>query len=194
MIFLPKFRYFVFLVIFVLKQNNNNKIVLYIICRDPDIHCPLNRADLQKWRSRAKTFIWKHKRNICLFNDVLFYYKKMYNLFLNDHNTISNKNNFYKCKIFIYHNLDVFIIFLIHVNYNNYQIIQINPKYCIIHYMHIEFLQISIYIISSWQICYGIIYGMSAKSLAHQLKTSENEAADFMETFKKSYPGNNRKT
>ncbi|KAG8177561.1 hypothetical protein JTE90_026190 [Oedothorax gibbosus] len=41
------------------------------------------------------------------------------------------------------------------------------------------------------KICYGMIYGMSANSLAQQLNTTKEEAQDFMETFKKSYPGLN---
>ena len=39
------------------------------------------------------------------------------------------------------------------------------------------------------QICYGIIYGMSAKSLAEQLTVSEEEAEDFMDSFKSKYTG-----
>lgn len=40
-----------------------------------------------------------------------------------------------------------------------------------------------------FQICYGMIYGMSANSLAQQLNTTKDEADVFMKTFKKSYPG-----
>lgn len=38
------------------------------------------------------------------------------------------------------------------------------------------------------QICYGIIYGMGARSLSEALKCSEEEAADLSESFHKSYP------
>ncbi|XP_057670465.1 DNA polymerase theta isoform X1 [Diorhabda carinulata] len=38
-------------------------------------------------------------------------------------------------------------------------------------------------------LCYGIIYGMGCRSLAEQLGINENEAVDFMETFKNTYPG-----
>lgn len=38
-------------------------------------------------------------------------------------------------------------------------------------------------------ICYGIIYGMGAKSLSDQLQITENDAAIFMDTFRNTYPG-----
>lgn len=39
------------------------------------------------------------------------------------------------------------------------------------------------------QICYGIIYGMGAKSLGEQMGVEENEAACYIETFKSRYRG-----
>ncbi|XP_076250621.1 DNA polymerase theta isoform X2 [Rhynchophorus ferrugineus] len=39
------------------------------------------------------------------------------------------------------------------------------------------------------QICYGIIYGMGAKTLADQLGVSEDDAFYFMETFRNTYEG-----
>ncbi|KAJ8342804.1 hypothetical protein SKAU_G00327320 [Synaphobranchus kaupii] len=39
------------------------------------------------------------------------------------------------------------------------------------------------------QICYGIIYGMGAKSLAEQMGIEENDAACYIETFKSRYTG-----
>lgn len=39
------------------------------------------------------------------------------------------------------------------------------------------------------QICYGIIYGMGIKSLAHAMKCDENEATMLSESFHKTYPG-----
>ncbi|CAG9765307.1 unnamed protein product [Ceutorhynchus assimilis] len=39
------------------------------------------------------------------------------------------------------------------------------------------------------QLCYGIIYGMGAKTLAEQLEISEDDALYFMETFRSTYPG-----
>lgn len=39
------------------------------------------------------------------------------------------------------------------------------------------------------QICYGIIYGMGAKTLAEQLEVEEEVAVEFMETFHQKYPG-----
>lgn len=39
------------------------------------------------------------------------------------------------------------------------------------------------------QICYGIIYGMGAKTLSEQLEVEEEEAVAFMETFHQKYPG-----
>ncbi|XP_030638851.1 DNA polymerase theta [Chanos chanos] len=39
------------------------------------------------------------------------------------------------------------------------------------------------------QICYGIIYGMGAKSLGEQMNTDENDAACYIETFKSRYTG-----
>ncbi|TWW59377.1 DNA polymerase theta [Takifugu flavidus] len=41
------------------------------------------------------------------------------------------------------------------------------------------------------QICYGIIYGMGAKSLGEQMGVEENEAACYIETFKTRYRGIN---
>ena len=41
------------------------------------------------------------------------------------------------------------------------------------------------------QICYGILYGIGAKSLAEQLETSEEEASMFVESFKRKYKGVN---
>lgn len=41
----------------------------------------------------------------------------------------------------------------------------------------------------SLQICYGIIYGMGAKSLGEQMGVEENEAARYIETFKSRYRG-----
>ncbi|GLV41033.1 DNA polymerase theta [Carabus blaptoides fortunei] len=38
------------------------------------------------------------------------------------------------------------------------------------------------------QLCYGIIYGMGTKALAEQLGSSEEEAAEFMVSFKNTYP------
>ena len=38
-------------------------------------------------------------------------------------------------------------------------------------------------------ICYGLMYGMGTKSLAVQLKISESEAVNLVETFKNCYPG-----
>lgn len=40
------------------------------------------------------------------------------------------------------------------------------------------------------QICYGIIYGMGAKSLGEQMGIDENDAACYIETFKSRYTGN----
>ncbi|KAJ8405900.1 hypothetical protein AAFF_G00313370 [Aldrovandia affinis] len=42
------------------------------------------------------------------------------------------------------------------------------------------------------QICYGIIYGMGAKSLAEQMAIEENDAACYIETFKSRYTGINK--
>ncbi|XP_062868243.1 DNA polymerase theta, partial [Trichomycterus rosablanca] len=39
------------------------------------------------------------------------------------------------------------------------------------------------------QICYGIIYGMGAKSLGEQMGIDENDAACYIETFKARYSG-----
>ncbi|KAM6309814.1 DNA polymerase theta [Podargus strigoides] len=39
------------------------------------------------------------------------------------------------------------------------------------------------------QICYGIIYGIGAKSLGEQMGIDENEAANYIESFKSRYPG-----
>lgn len=41
----------------------------------------------------------------------------------------------------------------------------------------------------SLQICYGIIYGMGAKSLGEQMGVEENDAACYIETFKSRYRG-----
>ncbi|CAJ1052154.1 LOW QUALITY PROTEIN: DNA polymerase theta [Xyrichtys novacula] len=41
------------------------------------------------------------------------------------------------------------------------------------------------------QICYGIIYGMGAKSLAEQMGVEENDAACYIESFKARYRGVN---
>lgn len=40
-----------------------------------------------------------------------------------------------------------------------------------------------------WQICYGIIYGIGAKSLGEQMGIDENEAANYIESFKSRYTG-----
>lgn len=39
------------------------------------------------------------------------------------------------------------------------------------------------------QICYGIIYGMGAKSLGEQMDIDENDAASYIESFKSRYSG-----
>lgn len=39
------------------------------------------------------------------------------------------------------------------------------------------------------QICYGIIYGMGAKSLGEQMGVDENDAACYIESFKARYKG-----
>ncbi|XP_067353215.1 DNA polymerase theta isoform X2 [Channa argus] len=39
------------------------------------------------------------------------------------------------------------------------------------------------------QICYGIIYGMGAKSLGEQMGVEENDAASYIESFKARYKG-----
>lgn len=39
------------------------------------------------------------------------------------------------------------------------------------------------------QICYGIIYGMGAKSLGEQMGIDENDAACYIDTFKSRYTG-----
>ncbi|CAL1266804.1 unnamed protein product [Larinioides sclopetarius] len=39
------------------------------------------------------------------------------------------------------------------------------------------------------KICYGMIYGISANTLSQQLNTTKENASNFMETFKNSYPG-----
>ncbi|KAM9020347.1 DNA polymerase theta isoform 2-T2 [Ara ararauna] len=39
------------------------------------------------------------------------------------------------------------------------------------------------------QICYGIIYGIGAKSLGEQMGIDENEAASYIESFKSRHPG-----
>lgn len=39
------------------------------------------------------------------------------------------------------------------------------------------------------QICYGIIYGMGARTLSEQLEVEEEVAIEFMETFHRKYPG-----
>ncbi|XP_067402091.1 DNA polymerase theta [Emydura macquarii macquarii] len=39
------------------------------------------------------------------------------------------------------------------------------------------------------QICYGIIYGIGAKSLGEQMGIAENDAACYIESFKSRYPG-----
>ncbi|KGL85254.1 DNA polymerase theta, partial [Tinamus guttatus] len=39
------------------------------------------------------------------------------------------------------------------------------------------------------QICYGIIYGIGAKSLGEQMGIDENEAADYIDSFKSRYTG-----
>lgn len=38
------------------------------------------------------------------------------------------------------------------------------------------------------QVCYGMIYGIGAKALGEQLGITDNEASQFMETFKSKYP------
>ncbi|EHB06668.1 DNA polymerase theta, partial [Heterocephalus glaber] len=42
------------------------------------------------------------------------------------------------------------------------------------------------------QICYGIIYGMGAKSLGEQMGIKENDAACYIDSFKSKYTGINR--
>ncbi|XP_054985461.1 DNA polymerase theta [Sorex araneus] len=42
------------------------------------------------------------------------------------------------------------------------------------------------------QICYGIIYGMGAKSLGEQMGIKENDAACYIDSFKSRYTGINR--
>ena len=39
------------------------------------------------------------------------------------------------------------------------------------------------------QICYGMIYGIGAKSLGQQLNVDEEKAARFIESFKSTYSG-----
>ncbi|NXR17522.1 DPOLQ polymerase, partial [Cinclus mexicanus] len=39
------------------------------------------------------------------------------------------------------------------------------------------------------QICYGIIYGIGAKSLGEQMGIDEKEAANYIESFKSRYTG-----
>ncbi|XP_010140554.1 PREDICTED: DNA polymerase theta, partial [Buceros rhinoceros silvestris] len=39
------------------------------------------------------------------------------------------------------------------------------------------------------QVCYGIIYGIGAKSLSEQMGIDENEAANYIESFKSRYTG-----
>lgn len=39
------------------------------------------------------------------------------------------------------------------------------------------------------QICYGIIYGMGAKSLGEQMGVEEHDAACYIESFKARYKG-----
>lgn len=41
----------------------------------------------------------------------------------------------------------------------------------------------------SLQICYGIIYGMGAKSLGEQMGVEEDDAACYIESFKARYKG-----
>lgn len=41
----------------------------------------------------------------------------------------------------------------------------------------------------SLKICYGIIYGMGAKSLGEQMGVEENDAACYIESFKARYKG-----
>ena len=38
------------------------------------------------------------------------------------------------------------------------------------------------------QLCYGIVYGIGVKALAQQLNVTEDEATQFMESFKSKYP------
>lgn len=40
-----------------------------------------------------------------------------------------------------------------------------------------------------FQICYGIIYGMGAKSLGEQMGITENDAACYIDSFKSRYTG-----
>lgn len=39
------------------------------------------------------------------------------------------------------------------------------------------------------RLIYGILYGMGAKSLAEQIDCSSDEAAERIESFKRSFPG-----
>lgn len=43
--------------------------------------------------------------------------------------------------------------------------------------------------ITPFQICYGIIYGMGAKSLGEQMGIKENDAACYIDSFKSRYTG-----
>lgn len=38
------------------------------------------------------------------------------------------------------------------------------------------------------QLCYGLIYGMGSKALSGQLKSTEAEAKEFMDSFIQNYP------
>lgn len=40
-----------------------------------------------------------------------------------------------------------------------------------------------------FQICYGIIYGIGAKSLGEQMAIKENDAAFYIDSFKSRYTG-----
>lgn len=40
------------------------------------------------------------------------------------------------------------------------------------------------------QTCYGIIYGIGARTLSHNLRIEEKDAVVLLEDFKNKYPGN----
>lgn len=46
-----------------------------------------------------------------------------------------------------------------------------------------------VHVFLTLQICYGIIYGMGAKSLGEQMGVEENDAACYIESFKARYKG-----
>jgi hypothetical protein len=44
-------------------------------------------------------------------------------------------------------------------------------------------------VLTPFQICYGIIYGIGAKSLGEQMGVKENDAACYIDSFKSRYTG-----